>query len=500
MNANEPKKKKRTTFFVWLLLVISFFALFMVHSWNEPQEHASFETFLEHIDEGRVASIRINDNQIFVQLNDGAPDYLTLGVVDDELTQYLSDQGARVGWGKPSQPWVTTLMIALPLLLVLVFLWYFARKAGSTDKGMFTLGKSRARLITDIDVTFDDVGGCEDAKRQLGDVIDFLKHPQRWTSAGARLPRGVLLEGPPGCGKTLLARAVAGETDAKFYSVAASEFVELFVGTGAARVRDMFQTAAKNPPAVIFIDEIDAVGRRRGSGLGLANDEREQTLNQLLVSLDGFEKDEQVAVIAATNRSDILDPALLRSGRFDRRIEVPLLPDESRLEVLRIHTRNKPLDPELRLNDLVDRTAGFTGAQLESLANEATLLAVRRARLSNHERVEITMDDFIEGIPRQARETGLGYLDALLVESVAHLARPRGKVEGRIELQDGSELVGELIWADAAFIKLRTATDNDEVLIPKGRVRRVQSLSAPEIAPIPDAQASGWTQQVPELV
>lgn len=500
MSENDPKKNKRNTVFVWSVLVVSFFALFMLNSWNEPQEHASFATFVEHIDEGRVASIRLHDNQIYVQLNDGSPDYLTLGVVDDELTQRLSEQGAHVGWGKPSRPLVKILAIGLPLLLVLGFLWYFVKKAGSTNKGMFAVGKSRARLITDVNVTFDDVGGCEDAKRQLGDVIDFLKRPQRWASAGARLPRGILLEGPPGCGKTLLARAVAGETDANFYSVAASEFVELFVGTGAARVRDMFQTAAKDAPAVIFIDEIDAVGRRRGSGLGLANDEREQTLNQLLVSLDGFEKDDKVVVIAATNRSDILDPALLRSGRFDRRIQVPLLTDDARLEVLRIHTRDKPLAPELPLEDLVDRTRGFTGAQLESLANEAALLAVRRARKSDQDRVEIARDDFIQGIPRQTRETGLGSFDALLVESVSHLARPRGKAEVCIEMPDGTELVGEVIWADAAFIKLRTTADNVEVLIPKRGVRRLRSMSTTELAAIPDLQTPSWAEQVPGLV
>ncbi len=247
MNENDSRKKKRNTILVWTLLTASFFALFVLHSWKEPQQHASFATFLEHVDEGRVASIRIHDNQLHVKLNDGSPDYLTLGVVDDELTRRLSEQGVHVGWGKPSRPLVTILTIALPLVLVLAFLVYFAKKVGSTNQGMFSIGKSRARLITDTQVTFDDVGGCDDAKQQLGDVIDFLRHPKRWSSAGARLPRGILLEGLPGCGKTLLARAVAGETDARFYSVSASEFVELFVGTGAARIRDMFQTAAKQP-------------------------------------------------------------------------------------------------------------------------------------------------------------------------------------------------------------------------------------------------------------
>lgn len=499
MNDNEPKKNKRKTMLIWTLLTVSFFVLFMLDSWKEPQQHESFASFVQHIDEGRVASLRINDNQLYVKLNDGSPDYVTLGVVDDALTQRLSEQGAHVGWGKPARPLVKLLTIAVPLLLVLAFLWYFTKKVGSTNKGMFAVGKSRARLITDTHVVFDDVGGCAEAKRQLGDLIDFLKNPKRWAAAGARLPRGVLLEGPPGCGKTLLARAVAGETDANFYSVSASEFVEMFVGTGAARVRDMFQTAGKNPPAVIFIDEIDAVGRRRGSGLGLANDEREQTLNQLLVSLDGFEKDEQVVVIAATNRADILDPALLRSGRFDRRIEIPLLSDAARLEVLRIHTRDKPLAADVALENLLDRTRGFTGAQLESLANEAALLAVRRAREANHDNAKIEMRDFIGGIPSQAKQTGLDVLETLLVESIMHLARPTGKVEGRFEMRDGSELVGEVLWADAAFIKLRNAADNTELLIPKRIVRRLQSCSSAEPNAMPVLAVPSCTPQIPEL-
>ncbi len=448
MNENNPKQKKRITVLIWALLIASFFALFVLNSGNEPQQHASFAAFIEHIDEGRVAAIRIHDNQIYVKCNDGSADYLTLGVVDDELTTRLSEQGVHVGWGKPSRPLVTTLTIALPLLLVLAFLVYFAKKAGSTNQGMFAVGKSRARLVTDTHVTFDDVGGCNDAKQQLGDVIDFLRHPKRWSSAGARLPRGILLEGQPGCGKTLLAQAVAGETDARFYSVSASEFVELFVGTGAARVRDMFQTAGKNPPAVIFIDEIDAVGRRRGAGLGLANDEREQTLNQLLVSLDGFEKDEQVVVIAATNRSDILDPALLRSGRFDRRIAIPLLSENARLEVLRIHTRHKPLAAGLALEDSLNHTHGFTGAQLESLANEAALLAVRRARKADHDSIEIEMKDFIEALPRQNRESGLGALEALLVDSVSNLRvpakRPKVASKCRMDWNSSAKCCGQM--------------------------------------------------------
>jgi hypothetical protein len=216
--------------------------------------------------------------------------------------------------------------------------------------------------------------------------------------------------------------------------------------------------------------------------------------------LDGFEKDEQVVVISATNRSDVLDPALLRSGRFDRRIEIPPLSDDARLQILRIHTRNKPLAADLALEDLLDGTRGFSGAQLESLANEAALLAVRRARQAGHDRVEIEMKDFIEGIPRQTREKDLGGLEALLVESVSHLTRASGKVEGRFEMQDGSELIGEVLWADAAFIKLRSAADNAELLIPKRHVRRLHSFSSAPPTAMPDLPLLSWTSQVPGVV
>ena len=367
--------------------------------------------------------------------------------------------------------------------------------------GVFSLGKSRARLLTvSTNVTFDDVGGCQDAKEQLGDVIDFLGDCKRWTDAGARLPRGILLEGPPGCGKTLLARAVAGETEASFYIVSASEFVELFVGVGAARVRDMFETAAKNAPAVIFVDELDAVGRRRGSGIGAGHDEREQTLNQLLVSLDGFEKDDRVVVIAATNRSDILDPALLRPGRFDRRIRVPQLSYDARVQTLRIHTRDKSLTDDVSLEDLAEQTEGLSGAQLESIANEATLLAVRRAGQNNEKKVRLLREDFSRAINSTRSETErFDKLDTLLIESATQMARPTGKAIARISRRDASDIIGEIVWADAAFIKVRDLEDDTESLTSKHQIVSIEALDGTEVATDADVLPDRWSIEAPGL-
>ena len=247
-NPVTQSTKKSATFLVWSLLVVSFLLFFLLKEWKEPPAHVRYDAFLEDVEQQRVANIAVDDNRVHVELNDGSPGYLTLGLVDDALTQTLSEQGAYVAWGKPSRPLITALTIGLPLLLVIAFVVYFAKKAGSANTGMFAMGKSRARLVTDVKVAFDDVGGCEDAKIQLADVVDFLQDPRRWENGGARLPRGVLLEGPPGCGKTLLARAVAGATKASYYSVSASEFVELFVGVGAGVSATCFKLPPKTFP------------------------------------------------------------------------------------------------------------------------------------------------------------------------------------------------------------------------------------------------------------
>jgi ATP-dependent 26S proteasome regulatory subunit len=308
----------------------------------------------------------------------------------------------------------------------------------------------------------------------------------------------VLLEGPPGCGKTLLARAVAGELDAKFYATSGSEFVEMFVGVGASRVRDTFETARTNAPAVIFIDELDAVGRRRGSGVGSAHDEREQTLNQLLVSLDGFVANDRVVVIAATNRSDILDPALLRSGRFDRRIRVPPLDRAARMQVLAVHTRDKPLANDVSLESIADQTAGFNGSQLESLTNEAALLAVRRSRMDGNGAVFVTAADFSRALqPHDAQQLLFNRLDSVLVESTTQIAQPTGRAIVRLQLQDAF-LEGEVVWVDSAFIKIRNVNDGTETIIPKQQVVTIQALPGTELADVEDIRRDPWAGRHPD--
>ncbi|HSG71445.1 MAG TPA: AAA family ATPase, partial [Planctomycetaceae bacterium] len=348
-------------------------------------------------------------------------------------------------------------------------------------------------------VTFDDVGGCAEAKEELGDVIDFLRNPERWRKAGVRLPRGILLEGPPGCGKTLLARAVAGEASAKFFLASASEFVEMFVGVGAARVRDMFEQALKEAPAIVFIDELDAVGRRRGSGIGAANDEREQTLNQLLVCLDGFEPNDQVVVLAATNRADILDKALVRPGRFDRRLAIPMPSHEDRIGILKIHCEPIPLSPDVSLDALARKTEGLNGAQIENLVNEAAMLAVRRARYENQDHTEILMRDF-DTVLTKKKEAGLLFdqLDSVLIESVTQLAEPTGRAVVRIRLIDGTEMEGEVAWMDAAMVKLKSSSGGD-LIVAKNQIAKIEALEGTEQARLDDLKPDTWLSRSPDL-
>lgn len=291
--------------------------------------------------------------------------------------------------------WVSIIfMIVLPIVLIVAFLVFMSKNVGNSNNKAFEFGKTRARLNKRMDKTFKDVAGCDEEKEELEEIIDFLKNPKKYFEIGARIPKGVLLVGPPGTGKTLLAKAVAGEAKVPFYSISGSDFVEMFVGVGASRVRDMFKTAKQSAPCIVFIDEIDAVGRQRGAGLGGGHDEREQTLNQLLVEMDGFSENSGVIVMAATNRVDVLDPALLRPGRFDRQIRISNPDVNGRTEILKVHARNKHLSPKINLEDISRRTPGFSGADLENLLNEAALLAARENRK------EIKIYDIDEAIDR----------------------------------------------------------------------------------------------------
>ncbi len=479
------ERKGLRTFLVWVVLVLAFAVLYRLSA--EPaRPYQEFAHFLADVEAGQVREIRVVDNRIDVDPWHAGEPYYTLGVIDRQLTQRLSDAGTLVHHGAEKSFARSVLVMWFPLLLFIgLWIFFMKRMSGGGTGNWMSLAKSRARLLQEeAGATFADVGGCEDAKTQLGDLIDFLKHPQRWLDAGVRLPRGVLLEGPPGCGKTLLARAVAGETDAKFYLASGSEFVELVVGVGAARVRDMFEAAAKNAPAVIFIDELDAIGRRRGSGLGPGNEEREQTLNQLLVSMDGFAGPDRVVVIGATNRSDVLDPALMRPGRFDRRVRIPPLDFERREQVLGIHTRNKKLAEDVSLPELARRTDGRSGAELEGLVNEAGLLAVRRCRREGGDPV-LRAADFDEVLrPSETRPLRFDHVDALLIESTTQLSRPVGRARVRLTLRQGSVVEGELVWADAAFVKLHDEGGSGDTIVPKAQIETLETLDgAGEVDP-----------------
>ncbi|NQT39121.1 MAG: ATP-dependent metallopeptidase FtsH/Yme1/Tma family protein [Planctomycetes bacterium] len=494
--------KRLKTLLVWIVLIGVFLWVFSSMGSRPEPFSVAFDVFREDVEAGRVAAVDVVSNEITYSRYDSESQYVTFGMIDYELTQSLSDQGIVIGAGEKSggrAVWVYFVVGGVVLLALFLFL---RRMSGGPMGGIQAFSRSRAKLISESSqVTFADVGGCREAKTLLRDVVDFLNDSRRWVDAGVRLPRGVLLEGPPGCGKTLLARAVAGETKAKFYLVSASEFVEMFVGVGAARVRDMFETAVKDAPAVIFIDELDAVGRRRGSGIGSGigsgHDEREQTLNQLLVCLDGFQANDRVVVLAATNRPDILDKALLRSGRIDRRIKIPELTREEQLEILEIHTRDKPLSQEMRLESLAGLIDGYNGSQLENLANEAALLAVRRSG-DDGAPPRIRQDDFLQALrPLQLQRQLFDKLDAVLVESATQLAEPTGRAVVRLTLRDRSIVEGEVLWADATFVKVHC--DGSATIVSKAQIQKVEALRGTELAGSEDVATDPWGREPPGL-
>ncbi|NLM40361.1 MAG: ATP-dependent zinc metalloprotease FtsH [Firmicutes bacterium] len=358
-----------------------------------------YSELLRLIDQNQVASVRmIGDQQISGVLRDGTPfvSIVPMGKMSD-IADRLEGNAQIAAEPPPTTPWWVALIPNIIFIVVLAFVWLFImnQMQGGNNRAL-SFGKSRARLITEDKprVTFDDVAGVDEAKQELVEIVEFLKHPKKFSEVGAKIPKGVLLVGPPGTGKTLLARAVAGEAGVPFFSISGSEFVEMFVGVGASRVRDLFDEAKKNAPCLVFIDELDAVGRQRGAGLGGGHDEREQTLNQMLVEMDGFETNSGIIVMAATNRADVLDPALLRPGRFDRKVVVDRPDIQGRKAILKIHSRNKPLASEVDLDVIARRTPGFAGADLANLLNESAILAARAGRK------QILMSDIEEAIDR----------------------------------------------------------------------------------------------------
>lgn len=395
-------------------LLLLFLAISIANYFNAHQEQAQeikYSTFVDYVEADKVEQVTIigrsaAQSEIVGTLKDGTK-FTTIVFNDDQLLADLRAKGITIDVKEPPQaPWWTTLLSTLlPVLLVIGAFFFIMQQTQGGGNRVMQFGKARARLHTEEGskrVTFDDVAGIDEVKEELEEIVDFLKHPKKYMELGARIPKGVLLFGAPGTGKTLLARAVAGEAGVPFFSISGSDFVEMFVGVGASRVRDLFDQAKKNSPAIVFIDEIDAVGRQRGAGYGGGHDEREQTLNQLLVEMDGFGINEGIIVMAATNRPDVLDPALLRPGRFDRQIVIDKPDVNGREAILKVHARNKPLAPDVDLNILARRTPGFTGADLENLVNEAALLSARkRKKKIGMEELENAIDRIVTGGPEK---------------------------------------------------------------------------------------------------
>ncbi len=370
---------------LWMVIGLVVVLLFNVFS-NLSERgglEPSYSDFIKNVEAGRVESVTIRGNLVTGRLKDGA-EFRTHIVDSPDLVKLMRDKGVRISVKPPDQnPWYMSLLLSWFPMILFIGVWiFFMRQMQGGGAKALSFGKARARLISEKHnkVTFADVAGVDEAKEELREIIEFLKDPQKFQKLGGKIPKGVLLVGPPGTGKTLLAKAIAGEANVPFFSISGSDFVEMFVGVGASRVRDLFEQGKKHAPCIIFMDEIDAVGRHRGAGLGGGHDEREQTLNQLLVEMDGFETNEGVILIAATNRPDVLDPALLRPGRFDRQVVVARPDVKGREEILRVHARRIPLAPGVDLKVLSRGTPGFSGADLANLVNEAALLAARQGK------------------------------------------------------------------------------------------------------------------------
>ncbi len=395
--------------FIYLLILVAIVAIvftFVLGSGGDGKQEQSLSEFIQQAKAGDVTKVKVDGNDLEYELEGDDFTYKTTMEEGDSVRQVLSDAGLEPGdagypkieISKPSQ-WGNVLGIMLqflPIIFIIAVLFFFLRQAQGSSNQALNFGKSRARMFSGSrpSVTFLDVAGVEESKEELKEVVEFLKYPEKFAALGARIPKGVLLVGPPGTGKTLLAKAVAGEAGVPFFSISGSEFVEMFVGVGASRVRDLFDQAKRNSPCIIFIDEIDAVGRHRGAGLGGSHDEREQTLNQILVEMDGFDTNTNVIVVAATNRPDILDPALLRPGRFDRQVVLDRPDIKGRKAILEVHSKGKPLDGAVNMETLAKQTPGFSGADLANLVNEAAILAARRGKK------KITMPELDEAVDR----------------------------------------------------------------------------------------------------
>jgi len=455
-------------------MLLALFQVFQSSTQNTASTDHNYSQFISNVNSGSVSKVTIVENVVHGLLNDGTQFKTTIPEGADVVSR-LEQHGVEITAKAPeSSPfWAILLSSWLPFIVIIGVWFFFIRQMqGGGKGGAMGFGKSRAKMLTENNekVTFEDVAGVDEAKQDLEEIVEFLQDPTKFQRLGGHIPRGVLLVGPPGTGKTLLARSVAGEADVPFFTISGSEFVEMFVGVGASRVRDMFEQAKKNAPCIIFIDEIDAVGRQRGAGLGGGNDEREQTLNQLLVEMDGFEANESVILIAATNRPDVLDPALLRPGRFDRQVVVPNPDIAGREKILKVHVRKVPLSPDVDLKVLARGTPGFSGADLMNLINEGALLAARRnKRFVTMAEFEDAKDKLMMGAERRTlaiseeekkltayHEAGHALLAVKMKASdPIHKATiiPRGRALGmvmRLPEKDQVSLTREKCWADMA--------------------------------------------------
>jgi cell division protease FtsH len=403
----NPNLRNFALWVIIVLLLLALFTLFQNPGQRTTSQDISFSQLLNEVDQGRVRDVVIQGPEIHGNFTDGRG-FQTYAPNDPSLVQRLYGKGVSITARAQGDnvPWFVSLLVSWLPFIALIGVWIFLSRQmqGGAGKAM-GFGKSRAKLLTEAHgrVTFEDVAGVDEAKSDLQEIVEFLRDPGKFQRLGGKIPRGVLLVGPPGTGKTLIARAVAGEANVPFFTISGSDFVEMFVGVGASRVRDMFEQAKKNAPCIIFIDEIDAVGRHRGAGLGGGNDEREQTLNQLLVEMDGFETNEGIILIAATNRPDVLDPALLRPGRFDRQVVVPNPDVVGREQILKVHVRKVPLAPDVNLKTIARGTPGFSGADLANLINEAALMAARRnKRMVTQAEFEDSKDKVMMGAERKS--------------------------------------------------------------------------------------------------
>ncbi len=425
-------KPSQKTVALWLVLILLFASLFKVFEpGNRTRKEIKFSEFITYVNEQKIADVTFkSDNMITGSLKeptlDGKKAFETVGPTDSApVFELLQKNGLTPNYERAEKTpvWQQVLISWFPMLLLFIFFFLFMRQLQSGGGRAMSFGKSKARLLTESNnrVTFKDVAGCEEAKEELDEIVQFLKDPKKFTKLGGRIPKGVLLMGPPGTGKTLLAKAIAGEAGVPFFTISGSDFVEMFVGVGASRVRDLFEQGKKQAPCIIFIDEIDAVGRHRGAGMGGGHDEREQTLNQLLVEMDGFESNEGVILIAATNRPDVLDPALLRPGRFDRRVVVSVPDLRGREAILKVHTRKTPLSANVDLSIIARGTPGFAGADLENLVNEAALHAARKDKktidLSDFEDAK---DKVIMGVERKSMALSLKEKRTTAIHEAGH--------------------------------------------------------------------------------